>query len=375
MVGHKKGTVIVLGSCHLAVFGIRSELVERMVLDGYEVIVSFPRGTLGDGGYDIQKECDKYGCRYIETTFSRRGVNPIQELKLLRQYIRIIKEERPAAVLGFTVKCDIYGGIACRFLRVPFIANITGLGKGLDNGGIITFITKALYKTALKSAQCVFFQNTKDRQYFVDNRIGSGNKVLLPGSGVNLDRFLPLPYPDGEKTVFLYTSRVMRSKGIEQYLDAARALHSDTVEFHICGFCEEDYRDILAQEERRGVIRYHGQVKDVREYIAACSCLVSPSFHPEGIANVLLEAAASARPIITTDRVGCRETVEDGVTGYLVKERDSKDLIGKIRTFLGLSNEERRKMGLKGREKIAGEFDRQVVVDVYMKELEKAAEK
>lgn len=358
------GKVLILGSSSLSVFGFRGELIERLTAEGYEVIVSFPTSQFGSG----EEQSKEYGCRFIETEIDRRGTNPVKDLETLAQYVRILKRERPDVVLGFTVKCDIYGGLACQFMRVPFVANITGLGKGLAEGGMTAWVTRSLYRLAVKRA-AVFFQNKGDRQYFDDYKIRYKKGILVPGSGVNIDKYTPVPYPSAGKTIFTYLSRVMKAKGIEQYLDAARALHAEDVEFHICGYCEEDYKELLAEEESRGTVTYHGLVSDVRQYIAVSSCIVSPSFHPEGVANVLLEAAACARPIITTDWIGCRETVEDGVTGYLVKVRDSEDLIRKMRSFLSLANEQRQEMGLRGREKIVKEFDRKIVTEAYMNEL------
>lgn len=363
-----KPKILILGSCHLVVFGFRGELIERLISDEYEVIVAFPNGPLSTAtGEETSKE---YGCRFIETPYSRRGLNPIQEAELLNQYIRIIKEEHPDVVLGFTVKCDIYGGIACKRMKVPFIANITGLGKGLDQGGMLTTVVKTLYKAALKDAACIFFQNQQDKAYFERENIEGKDNVLLPGSGVNLEKYRVFPYPDSEKTIFLYLSRVMKTKGIDLFLDAARALHSETVEFHICGLCEEDYAPILEQEQKSGTVVYHGRVPNVLGYIESSHCIVAPSFHPEGIANVLLEAAACGRPIITTNRAGCREAVDDGVTGFLVKEKDSADLIEKTKQFLALSREEQREMGMEGRKKMEKEFDRQIVVSKYMYEID-----
>jgi len=223
-----------------------------------------------------------------------------------------------------------------------------------------------LYKFAVKKAKIVFFQNEQDKQYFISKGIKFGDSKVLPGSGVNLQKFVPLEYPSSEPVVFTYIARVMKAKGIEQFLNAARYLKGKA-EFHICGYCEEDYKDIIEEEQSKGTIIYHGLVDNIIEYEKISHCIVLPTFHPEGVSNVLLEAAACARPIITTDRPGCRETVENEVTGYLVKERSSRDLIKKMCKFLKISNLERKEMGLKGRSKIKNEFDRQIVVDEYLK--------
>ena len=368
-----KGKVLILGNCHLAVFGFRGELIQELVSQGQEVVVAFPNGPLSSGtGEETSKE---FGCRFIETPINRRGTNPLQELKLLAQYNNIIKKERPDVVLGYTVKCDIYGGLVCRATHTPFLANITGLGSGLGKGGVINLMVKTLYRAALGKSDCIYFQNEQDKAYFERENIKAKSSALLPGSGVNLERYKVFPFPENEKTIFLYLSRVMKSKGIDQFLDTARTLHSETVEFHICGLCEEDYEQILEKEQRDGTIVYHGRVPNVLGYIEKSHCILAPSFHPEGIANVLLEAAACGRPVLTTDRAGCRETVDDGATGFLIKEKDSADLIEKTKLFLSMSWEEQRQMGLKGREKIEKEFDRQIVVGMYMKQIQSILQK
>lgn len=360
--------ILILGNSHLVVFGFRGELIERLVSEGYEVVTSFPNSVFGEG----EGTSRLYSCRFHETRIERRKTNPIQDLRLLSQYIRMIQEEKPDVVLAYTVKPDIYGGIACRMTGTAFIPNITGLGKGLVDGGMVSEVLVSLYKLALRKAHIVFFQNEDDRRFFQSRGIHFSRSLVLPGSGVNLEKYRPLPYPPERPVVFTYIARVMKAKGIEQFLEAAEAVHrkhTDT-QFHICGYCEEDYKNRIAEAEAQGIVVYHGLVSEIMEYETISHCIVLPSFHPEGISNVLLEAAACARPIITTDRPGCRETVEDGVTGLLVRERDSRDLIEKMELFLSLSPDARKEMGLKGREKVERDFNRQIVVEAYLKEIQ-----
>lgn len=363
-----KGKILILGNSHLTVFGFRGELIQSLTSDGYEVTVSFPSGPFGDG----KESCNQYRCNFIETPINRRGKLPAQDLILMKRYMKIMKREKPDIVLGYTVKCDVYGGIACRLTNTPFIANITGIGKGLSEGKFLKKVVVQLYKYALKKSQCVFFQNMYDRQFFKSKNINFSTGRMLPGSGVNLEKYKPLSYPNQDKIIFTYIARVMKTKGIEQFLEAARILRKEcsTIEFHICGYCEEDYKEIMALEQQKGTIIYHGLVKNILDYQRISHCVVLPTFHPEGVSNVLLEAAACARPIITTDRAGCREAVDDGKTGYIVKERDTEALIEKMRMFLYLPFDEKVEMGLRGRAKIEKEFDRQIVVDAYMEEIE-----
>lgn len=361
--------ILILGNSHLSVFRFRGELIRQLLDEGHEVIVAFPNGPFGEG----EKTSKEYGCRFIQVDMNRRGTNPFEDLVLFIRYLQVLNETKPDVVLGYTVKCDVYGGIACRLLRIPFMPNITGIGKGLAENGLTKQITILLYKLAVSKSQCIFFQNQSDRQFFVDNGIAFRKEIILPGSGVNLKKYTALPYPQDDKTVFTYIARVMKAKGIEQFLEAAKTLKPKyrNVEFHICGFCEEDYKETIQKAAERGLVIYHGLVDDVLPFEKISHCIVLPTFHPEGVSNVLLEAAACARPIITTNRPGCREAVDDGLSGYLVKERDSQDLIEKMEKFLALDRASRIEMGLAGRKKVEREFDRQIVVEKYMEQIER----
>jgi len=364
----EKKNILILGNSHLVVFNFRGELIERLVAEGNKVTVCFPNGPFGEG----EKTAKEYGCYFIENKMDRRGTNPVKDLLIIKEYCSVIKKIKPDVVLAYTVKPDVYGGIACRIMGVPFFPNITGLGKGLDEGGIVQKITIMLYKAAIKKAKCVFFQNESDKKFFDDNKIKYQKEIILPGSGVNLKKFKPIPYPAEDEPIrFIYVARVMKAKGIEQFFYAAHEIKKSypEVEFHICGFCEEDYKQILDDKVNNGEIIYHGLVSDVSAYEKNCHCIVLPSFHPEGISNVLLEGAASARPLITTDHAGCKETVEDTKTGFIVRQRDSKDLVEKMIRFIKMPYEEKIRMGSLGRIKIENEFNREIVVEHYMQEI------
>ena len=315
------------------------------------------------------------GCHFIETEISRRGTNPFTDLALVKKYCSIIKSVKPDIVFTYTIKPNVYGGIACRWCKVPYVSNVTGLGTAVENKGLLQTITLTLYKMGLKRAQRVFFQNQKNQQFMLEHGVVKGPYTLLPGSGVNLERFAPLPYPaETDGIHFVFISRIMREKGIDQYLDAAKSLQAkqgkQPLHFHICGFCEKEYQGELDELIAKGVVEYHGLVRDVREILKKVHCTVHPSFYPEGLSNVLLESCASARPIITTDRSGCKEVVDDGVNGFVVKQRDSIDLIKKLKQFINLPYEQKVQMGLAGRAKVEREFDRTIVVEAYLKETE-----
>ena len=363
----KKKRILFIGNSHLTVFGFRKEIIDSFVKAGHDVTVSFPNGPFGEG----ESAAKEHKCRFIETKIDRRGKNPLKDIDLVHEYIKLIKKVKPDIVFAFTVKPDVYGGIVCKLLQVPYVLNITGLGKGLAEGGFTQKITAFLYRLASKSAQCVFFQNTSDKEFFDNNHISYKRGEILPGSGVNLSEFVPLEYPDDEKIRFIYVARLMKAKGIDEYLAAAKIIHEKypQTEFHICGYCEEDYKKLVEKKVAEGEIIYHGLVKDVRQYEQNMHCIVLPSFHPEGVSNVLLEAVASARPIITTDHPGCRETVDDGISGFLVKKQDVTDLAEKMERFILLPYEQKAKMGLSGRYKIEKQFNRNIIVDAYRHEL------
>lgn len=372
----QKKTVLFLVNHDVVIYNFRLELVERLIADGHEVHISSPYGERID-------DLVKLGAIYHEIKIARHGTNPVTDGVLIWNYIKLLKQVKPNIVFSYTIKPNIYGGIACRLMNVPQVANVTGLGTAVENPGLTQKITLALYRFAFKKIQRIFFQNTENRQFFIDHNLFTDKHGLLPGSGVNPERFAPLPYPDETDGIhFVFISRIMREKGIEQYLDAAahfKGCHPERSEsgvegsklhFHICGFCEGEYQGKLDEYTKNGVVIYHGMVRDVREILAKTHCTIHPSFYPEGISNVLLESCACARPIITTDRSGCREVVEDGVNGFVVKQRDSEDLIHKVEKFLALTHEQKMQMGLAGRAKVEREYDRQVVVDAYLKEME-----
>ena len=360
--------VLLLTNSDSGLYQFRREVVEALCRRA-EVVLCMPADAYADYFRGL-------GCRVVDCRFDRHGTNPLQELRLLHFYEALIRAEKPTVVFTYTIKPNVYGGMACARLGVPYCANITGLGTAVENGGAMQKLSLTLYRRGLRRAQKVFFQNAMNRDFMLSHGVVHGAYDLLPGSGVNLDAFRPAPYPTGDTVDFLFISRVMREKGIDQYLEATeviRARHPQT-RFHVCGRCEQDYADRLRQLHDRGVILYHGEIQDVAAMHAVCACTVHPSYYPEGMSNVLLESCACARPIITTARPGCGEIVDDGVNGFLVRERDSADLIDKLERFLALSPEARRAMGLAARAKVEREFDRRIVVEKYLAELATAKE-
>lgn len=365
MMSISNNKILILANSDIGLYKFRLELIERLLKEDYKVYIVLPNG-------DFIKNLTNLGCNYIDIEFARRGKNIFKELALFTSYLNIIKRIKPKVVLTYTIKPNIYGAIACRLLNIPVIANVTGLGTAIENGGLLKQLLTLLYKIAFANIQRVFVQNEENKKYFVDNNIAVDKLKLIPGSGVNLERFSPNEYPSENKPIeFAFISRIMKEKGIDQYLEAAKAIKTKypDVVFHVCGFCEAEYEDYLKDYSEKGIVKYHGMVNDIKTILKDVSCVVHPTYYPEGISNVLLEASACARPIITTNRAGCREVIDDGVNGYIVEQKNSKDLVDKLEKFILLPYQEKVKMGLAGRAKVEKEFDRHIVVKAYLDEI------
>lgn len=358
--------ILILANNDVGLYKFRKELIEELLKEN-EVYISLPYG-------EFVPLLEKIGCKFINTAVNRRSKNPINDLKLFMQYRALVRNIRPDVVLTYTIKPNIYGGLACRLAQVPYLVNITGLGTALEQGGLLQKITMVLYKFALKRARCTFFQNSENKKFFERNNMLKSFYRLIPGSGVNLEDYTLLDYPTSNTVEFLFIARIMKEKGIDQYLDAAKSIkkrYPNTV-FHIVGPCEQDnYESILKEMQTKGLVQYHGSQKEVQKYYAITHCIIHPTYYPEGMSNVLLEAAASGRPIITTKKSGCKEVINDGISGFLIEERNSNELIRKIENFLNIDNRTRKEMGINGRTKVEIEFDRKLIVRSYMEEIEK----
>ncbi|WP_332695149.1 glycosyltransferase family 4 protein [Halalkalibacter lacteus] len=356
--------VVILSNHHAYTYNFRREIIQRLIDEDFYVYVIQPYG-------EKVEKLKEMGCECIDLPLDRRGTNPITDARLIRKYFKVIRKIRPDLVMSYTVKPNLYGGFVCRLLKIPHIPNITGLGTAVEKKSLMQKVMLIMHRVSLKKSSCIMFQNEENKQLFNKEKIGTGRPKLIPGSGVNTEHFSLIDYPIEKKTEFVFISRIMKEKGIDQYLEAAeyiRKKYPDS-KFHICGFCEENYEEKLQELEQRGVIKYHGMVNDIREILKETHCTIHPTYYPEGMSNVLLESAASGRPIITTNRSGCREIVDNGINGYVVEQENSTDLIDKIEKFLDLSYEEKKEMGLAGRGKIEKEFDRQIVVNAYIEQM------
>ena len=359
--------ILVLANNFLGLCSFRKEVMKAFVDRGDEVVISAP--------YDEKApEVEKLGCKIIDTQFNRQGTNPIDDFKLMWRYCKLIKQIKPEVVLTYTIKPNLYGGMACTLCGVPQVANITGLGAAVEYPGLMQKFTIFLYKIGMRKTSLTFFQNTDNMSFCQEHGMIKGPVKLIPGSGVNLQYHAKQPYPaETEPIRFLFMGRIRREKGIEEFLAAAERITKthDNVEFHVVGGCEGDYEGRLLDMQSKGIVTYHGLQTDVCPFIAMSACTLHPSFYPEGMSNVLLESCATGRPIMTTMRAGCREIVEDGRNGFLVKQQDAEDLIAKVEKFLALPYAERKAMGDAAREKVEREFDRQIVVKAYLEAINK----
>lgn len=348
----------------------RAGLIHALVVAGYEVVAVAPNDK-------YSASLKELGCRFIPLHMENGGTNPLKDAVLIWRFLLLFVKERPDVFLGYTVKPNVYGSLAARLLRIPVINNVSGLGPVFIRGGMVMLIVRFLYRLALRRSAKVFFQNDDDRQLFISGElVRSSVTALLPGSGINLDRFVPTQMPaiggDYTKFRFLLCARILRDKGVGEYVGAARLLRQrwPQVEFCLLGFLDVKNPGSISRAEMNawvadGVVIYLGESDDVRGHIAAAACVVLPSYR-EGTPRSLLEAAAMARPIITANAVGCREVVDDGVNGYLCNVRDTEDLAKKMEQMLALSPDERSVMGRCGREKVEREFDERIVIGKYL---------
>lgn len=356
--------ILILANNDIGLYKFRKELIEELIKD-HTVYICLPNG-------EFIADLERIGCKFIDCkVMQRRGTNPVEDLKLIKFYKQIIADIKPDIIFTYTIKPNIYGGMASAHFDIPYVANITGLGSAIENGGVLCKIVLFLYRYSLRKAQKVFFQNIENRDFMLNHHIVKQSYDMIPGSGVNLTKFTVTDYPNDSTVRFALISRIMKQKGIEQYIDTAKVIKAEfpNTEFHVCGFCEEEYENTLQELNKDGTIIYHGLVRDIANFLQDIHCVIHPSYYPEGISNVLLEACASGRPIITTNHSGCKEVVEDGQNGYVVPQRDSNAVIDAVKKFLALSYDEKKKMGLCGRRKVEREFDRQIVINKYLDEL------
>lgn len=303
------------------------------------------------------------GFRCIEAKVDRRGMNPLNDLRLFNTYRKILHQEKPDMVLTYSIKPNIYAGFLCGLMNIPFCANVQGLGTAFEKKGLATFVS-FLYRIAFAHVQTVFFENAADATLFYKKGILSPSKVVvLRGAGINLVDYAYCPYPCHHPFRFLFLGRVMKEKGIDELFYAILKLHQDgeDVILDLVGFFEESYKEQVQTLEKQGLVQYHGFQQDPRPFYEACDCLVLPSYH-EGMSNVLLEASAIGRPIITSNIPGCKEAVDPEITGLLCEVKNAQSLYLSMKQMLTFSVERREAMGKAARVKMKAEFEKFKVV-------------
>ncbi|OOZ44604.1 glycosyltransferase family 4 protein [Solemya velum gill symbiont] len=350
-------------------YHFRGNLVRRLLQEGYRVLIIAPRDDSSDKLVDL-------GCLVVEQPMDIKGTNPLADLQTMRELKRLYREHQPDLVLHFTIKPVIYGSFAARSLKIPVINTITGLGTAFLSGSLLMRIVEVLYRHSQRWPSRVFFQNPDDRKLFLSKQLVAEEKsVCLPGSGVDLKRFITTEYPSSKPVTFLLIARLLRDKGIVEFVEAARQIRKDDAQtcFQLLGPLGATNRTALDDDEvakwvEEGIVEYLGETDDVRPFLQAAHCVVLPSYR-EGTPRALLEGAAIGRPLIATDVPGCREVVDSGVNGLLCDVKNTSSLAAAMQQFLDMPLEKQLEMGVAGRIKVEKEFDEELVIGAYLAEI------
>ena len=363
--------IVIFSKSTWNVLNFRKNLIKEMIKNGWKIYIL--------AKVDESKNSLKsIGCDIIPIKVNNKEINPFNDIILFFKIIKIYYSIKPNVTCHFNIKPVIYGSMASRILKIPSINMITGLGTSFLSKSWINGIVKFLYFLSLKKTSCVFFQNEDDKNLFLKNNLVSPvSAYKTPGSGIDLDYFKKVDYPENKDLCFLLISRILWDKGIKEYVEAAKYIKSkyDNVSFNLLGPIEDESSTEISLNQvkswmKEGIINYLGSVNDVRHYIKECHCVVLPSYR-EGTPKSLLEAAAMARPVIATNVVGCKEVVNDGQNGFLCENKNYISLVKAIEKFISLSFNEQRNMGLKGREKVVEEFDEKIVINNYIENIKK----
>lgn len=347
------------------VWNFRRPVVEDVLARGGRVTVVAPLDHAVDRLRSI-------GCETVALDMNVKGLNPLTDFALMRQLRAAFTAAKPDVVLSYTIKNNIFGALAAKPLGIPFVPNVSGLGTAFLSGPLLRYLVENLYRTAFDGLPVVFFQNSEDRGLFLDRRLVRESQAqVLPGSGIDLEHFAPVPLPGGDAPVFLLIARMLRDKGVLEFVEAARILRQavPAARFQLLGPADSanrsafDESTVRSWEATHGV-EYLGTTPDVRTRIAAADCVVLPSYR-EGAPRTLIEAAAMARPVIATDVPGCRSVVERGVTGLMCSPRDVATLVDAMHKFVVMPDHHRAAMGLAGRALMERKFDQSVVASAY----------
>nr|WP_319536031.1 glycosyltransferase family 4 protein [uncultured Vibrio sp.] len=361
-------TVAITSNTSWYLYNFRKNTITALLSAGYKVVAIAPKD-------DYSLKLEALGAEFYHIDIDQGGTNPIKDIGTFLSFIKIFKSFKPDVVLNFTPKNNIYGTLAGHFVGAKSVNNIAGLGMVFIKASLTSKLAKFLYKISQPKANKIFFQNEDDKALFLENRLAPPYLVdRLPGSGADLKRFQVSPASDDGTTRFLLIARMLYDKGIGHYIESARVLrakYGDKVEFRLLGFLDVNNPSAIASSDMKkwvdeGIVNYLGTSDCVEEEIAKVDCMVLPSFYREGVPKSLLEAAAMGKPIVTTDNVGCRETVDDGVNGYLCAPRSTESLTEKLELMINLSHQERLVMGQSSRKKVEKEFDEQIVIQKYL---------
>lgn len=368
----KTHTLSISANTSWYLYNFRKNTILALIKQGNNVIAIAPED-------EYSAKLSELGCEFIHINIDQGGTNPIRDIQTFFNFYRLYKNNKIDVTLNFTPKNNIYSTLAATFNGTKSINNIAGLGVLFINENLTSKIARFLYKISQHKASKLFFQNEDDRKLFLEKKITTNVPTdRLPGSGVDLSRFILTPSPDDNIIRFLLIARMLYDKGIQQYIDSARSLKSkygDRVEFQLLGFLDVDNPSAVSSKDMQtwvdeGVVNYLGTSDSVEQDIAKVDCMVLPSYYREGVPKTLLEAGAMGKPIVTTDNVGCRETVDDGVNGYLCEPRSTESLTEKLALIINMSHEQRLEMGKKSREKIQSEFDEKIVIQKYLDAIE-----
>ena len=357
--------ILIVTNHSYMLYQFRQELIQELLKEN-EVYISTP--FVGH-----EEDLEALGCHCINTYVDRRGINPVTDLKLYKVYKEILKEIEPDMVITYSIKPNVYMGFLCRLKGIKYFANVQGLGTAFKKEGLATLVS-FMYKTALKNVTSVFFENTDNAREFVNRKIIKNDKVkVLNGAGINLSKYRYHAFPKDNVTHFLYLGRIMKEKGMDEWFDAAVKLkkeYKDKVTFEMVGFFEDEYKELVETLQKDGVINFHGFQSNPIPFYQKASCIVLPSYH-EGMSNVILEAAATGRPVITSNISGCKEAIINGETGLLCRVKDHKSLYDKMKQIILMSDEELEHMGFLGRKHMVQHFDKKKVVQETYEELMK----
>lgn len=361
-------TVFIYANTSWYLYNFRKNLIKELLIAGHKVVAVAPRD-------DYSARLEALGCEFVPIAMDNMGKSPLVEMMLIWRIRKLLKQFKPQVAFTFTIKCNIYTCLAAKGLPISVNPNVSGLGTVFLSNGFLNKIVRTLYSVAFKKADIIFFQNTNDENLFRSLNLAAPDQIqLLPGSGVDLSHFSAVKLPNNQQITFLMLARLLWDKGVGEYVEAAKITKQEfpNARFQLLGFLDVDnqsavHKDSVDQWVNEGSLEYLGSTDDVRQFIKNADCVVLPSYYPEGTPRSLLESAAMARPIITTDMPGCRNVVNDGITGYLCKPRDAQDLANKIKLIINAGQQSRTEMGKSGRNMIEQKYDEKIVLDAYFK--------